>query len=40
MLIMYKIVSLVLRNIIWSWFPDGDLLWIETCKNTHCDIII
>jgi hypothetical protein len=26
-----KIVSLVLYNIIWSWFPDGDSLWIETC---------
>jgi hypothetical protein len=40
MLIMYKIANLVLCNIILYWSPDDDPLWIETCKNTQCDIII
>jgi hypothetical protein len=34
------VANLVLCGIALVWFPDNDPLWIETCSNIQCDIII
>jgi hypothetical protein len=35
-----KVANLVSCGIALVWFRDDDLLWIEICRNVHCDIII
>ena len=35
-----KVANLVLCGIVFVWFPDDDPLWIETCRNIRCNIMI
>jgi hypothetical protein len=39
-LVSIKVSNMVFCNIALVWFPDDDLLWMETCGNIQRQIIV